>query len=677
MNRYLLLACLFFSLHGISFSQSVPGYLEELEVKLAMADQPGKLEILLRLGQEYPSFDAAKGIRYTKQAIALATEQKDSLSLANALFTLGNILHHHTANYDSALATYLEAVKLFESRDVIKAQRARRAIASTYSEVDNYSQALKYLLDAELALQTAGDSTELALAKQDIGTLYLNLDQLESAKRKLTEALAIFAFQKQAEQAGQTKNLIAKYYLAQGQFEEAEKTLTEALAYFEATGSSDGLGQTMLLKGELALRQNSLQKAKNYWQQAAASFQLAHNLPDLVKTKHRLGSLAITQTQYSQADTLLREAQSMAYAINDRRLLKDTFELLFQLNSARGNLELAEFYKEKFIAIGDFVFKEENERQMAEMQARFDIDQKERELALLRSQNEVQRLTLKQQSTERNFFLILALLFLLFAAAAVYFWLRIRRSNTMLNAVNQQIQHQNEELETLNGTKDKFFSIIAHDLKGPLASLRSFANLLINYTDSLSKEEIQNLATDLDSSLKNLFSLLENLLTWARSQTGGLNFEPADWPLKKVTEETLQVLEATAQKKHITLTHKVPENFECHADRNMITTVIRNLVSNALKFTEEKGTVSITVDPYVDAYEIAVKDTGVGMPPAIKAKLFKVGEKVTTKGTANEKGTGLGLLLCKEFVEMNGGTIWVESKEGEGSTFRFTIPKAT
>jgi signal transduction histidine kinase len=240
---------------------------------------------------------------------------------------------------------------------------------------------------------------------------------------------------------------------------------------------------------------------------------------------------------------------------------------------------------------------------------------------------------------------------------------------------NIQISQQNEKLTELNNTKDKFFSIIGHDLKGPLNSLSAFSHLLINHTASLTEEEIRTIARDLDKSLKNLYELLENLLGWARSQTGRLEMTPVNIKVIDVFRENVRLLGKAAHNKKLKVEIIADDKLEVIADLNSFKTVIRNLLSNAIKFTDVDGVITIFADEWKDTVEIGIHDTGVGMSPEVQSKIFEISSKHSTLGTNKEKGTGLGLILCKEFIEKNRGTIRVESEEGVGTTFRITLPK--
>jgi signal transduction histidine kinase len=246
--------------------------------------------------------------------------------------------------------------------------------------------------------------------------------------------------------------------------------------------------------------------------------------------------------------------------------------------------------------------------------------------------------------------------------------------NFITHQYDQIIQQKNLELEESNNTKDKFFSIIGHDLKSPINSLSSFSMLLIDHMESLSKDEIKMLARDVDKSLKNLSALLDNLLQWSRSQTGAIEFHPHDFDVSVLIQGNKDLLQPQAETKQIRIELANPHSLVVRAHVESVDTVIRNLMSNAIKFTARGGRVTVMAEKSRDEVIVSIMDTGVGIPLSIVDKLFRIDVRHSTNGTANEKGTGLGLVLCKEFVEKNGGNLGVQSIEGQGSTFYFTLP---
>ena len=241
-----------------------------------------------------------------------------------------------------------------------------------------------------------------------------------------------------------------------------------------------------------------------------------------------------------------------------------------------------------------------------------------------------------------------------------------------------KLRRQSIELQELNVTKDRFFSIIAHDLRGPMGGLMGLTDLLTEELSNMSMAEIQEFLGSMRDSATNLFKLLENLLQWARIQQGGMTFN-REWVLfQPIVIESIEMIQESAKKKGIEIICDISEHVEVFADSNLIQTIIRNLVSNAVKFSTRGGTVNISAKTREDeSVEISVKDMGIGMNQNMVESLFRIDVKNGRPGTEGEQSTGLGLLLCKEFIEKHGGQIKVESEVGKGSVFSFNIPNAS
>ncbi len=234
-----------------------------------------------------------------------------------------------------------------------------------------------------------------------------------------------------------------------------------------------------------------------------------------------------------------------------------------------------------------------------------------------------------------------------------------------------------EDLKNISGTKDKFYSIIAHDLRGPMGTLMKLSALLADEFDSFDLEDRNLFLKEIKDSSENIFHLLENLLTWSRTQKGKMDFFPEKLNLQDVIEHVLKTQRLVAANKKILVTSDIPGDIVIIADENMLNTVLRNFIGNSIKFTPEEGFIKISHEK-IDGYnKVSVTDSGIGMDEETKNNLFKIEQSQSSDGTAGEKGTGLGLILCKEFVEKHGGKVWVESEFGKGSTFSFTVPEVT
>lgn len=254
----------------------------------------------------------------------------------------------------------------------------------------------------------------------------------------------------------------------------------------------------------------------------------------------------------------------------------------------------------------------------------------------------------------------------------------LARINTHLTIVHQQkeINRQNEEYKELLATKNKFFKIIGHDLKNPLSIIMGTTQHLLMSLDTISKEKLKKSLKRIDTASNNLYNLLENLLEWAMSQSDSTLCEFTENSLNSIIDETIYVLKENAHTKNIALSSEIKENIKVYGDTKMINTVFRNIVSNAIKFTNPGGNIWIRSEDHKNTLQISIADNGIGIEESKIKKLFRIGEKnISNPGTENESGTGLGLIICSEFIKKHGGRIWVESKKDIGTTFYFTLPK--
>ncbi len=254
-------------------------------------------------------------------------------------------------------------------------------------------------------------------------------------------------------------------------------------------------------------------------------------------------------------------------------------------------------------------------------------------------------------------------------------FLAVKEDITERRQAEEEIKLKNEELHMLNAEKDKFFSIIAHDLRAPFNGFLGFTNMLVDDLDTLTLKETRKLAGIMKSSATNIFRLLENLLEWSRLKRGKIPFEPAPLLLMSAVSESMHTVIDSARKKEIEIRYEIPQDMEVFADEFMLGTILRNLATNAVKYTPRAGSVTIAAKPVSDSLvEISIKDTGIGMNPEMIDNLFKLDLNTSRKGTDGEPSTGLGLIICKEFIEKHGAKLWVESEEGIGSTFYFSLP---
>jgi signal transduction histidine kinase len=304
------------------------------------------------------------------------------------------------------------------------------------------------------------------------------------------------------------------------------------------------------------------------------------------------------------------------------------------------------------------------------MQARFESQLKEAEIELLKKDTLLKQQEINSQQAWMYFTVGLLSLAAILVSVLLYSnWVK-RKANKVLGIKNQEIHAQAQQLGDLNVTKDKLFSIISHDVRGPLASLRGLINLI--FRGQLSQQEFINTSIKLRQNLDSVQEDLDNLLHWAQSQLNGLQMNFEVLKIRTIIEDKINLFNEAARYKDITIINEVTDDLAVLGDKNHLSLIIRNLMANAIKFNTRGGLIRIQEKIVGDRVEISITDSGVGIQSGDLTKLFNAQTHFSNPGTEQEKGVGLGLLLTKEFIEKSGGSIWVTSEVGKGSTFTFT-----
>ena len=336
-----------------------------------------------------------------------------------------------------------------------------------------------------------------------------------------------------------------------------------------------------------------------------------------------------------------------------------THELLSKIYASKKDFEKAYEHHQLFFMYNDSLYTENTQEIAKAERVRQNIDD-------YKAKEEAATLKAQLLTTQNKLYLVLAIGLLSLLILGSYLFLQLRKTKV-------KIEDKNEQLANLNATKDKFFGIIAHDIRSPITALDSVGEQMDYYLLKNDEYKLRRLAETVESTAKHLTSLLDNLLSWALLQTGMIPYHPKAINLKMAVEEVVELYEPLAETKNIALLNEVFDNVNVFADASALNTIIRNLVNNAVKFTSKGGQVSISSKEQDNKVYIIINDTGTGIHAEKLEKLFTV-DKTSTDGTAGEKGSGLGLMLCKELVELNKGTIDAVSKLGQGTTFTFSVP---
>ncbi len=587
-------------------------------------------------------------------------------------------LLHLTRAHDleTAMDFFIQALALEDSLN-LNHQKIFTCLAraQVFEEVNDYVKSATLLKEAFAISEPFKDPHIFVMILNKLGRVHAKLGKLDDAFENYELVLKYEDQLNQPEIEAEALFNLGHLFSQQGKYAEALESHKRALAISRSIQDKKSEATSLNDIGELYhLMKNDEKALANH----IVALEIRQSLKDkrsIAESYNNIGVLYYRKKNYQRAAANLQLALDAAQASQAQEQIRKSYEYLSFCYQSLGDFKKALTYKDLYLNIHDFIVNERNVQQVLSQDDLYALGRKETQIDKLEIDRIQREKEIAAQKKFRNVLFGLIGLGCIIVILVTYLYIVKKRSNKVLQEANDKVQLQNVALQDLNATKDKFFSIISHDLKGPLNSLTSFSGLLINHTDSLSKDEIKMLAKDLDKSLKNLFALLENLLEWSRSQTGKIEFKPEAFDIHTLLEQNKDLLTTQAQNKKITLENGSTPEQMIYAHRNSINTVVRNLIANAIKFTPEGGKITVSSQSQADSVVVSIADTGVGMSKDVMNKLFRIDTKHTTKGTADEKGTGLGLILCKEFVEKNGGHIWVESEEGKGSVFRFTVPK--
>jgi signal transduction histidine kinase len=465
---------------------------------------------------------------------------------------------------------------------------------------------------------------------------------------------------------------IGDVLLRQGKYDSALTTLFASLKLGRALQLNAVLPQSMSNIAKTYLKKGEFATALKYYDSTYSLYAKNKDNYGIAEIELGRGLVYQKQEKYDAAMQAIDKSLTMARKLNARILEIQCFNQLASLWETKGDYKKALEYFKLYKQSEDTLFSEDMQGKLLRDQIRFETESKDSQIAALSEQQENTEDALKRQEFVRNILVVVMALSVILLISVYRSGRRRRQINTLLVRHQEETEKRSVELERLNQVKDKFFSIISHDLRSPINALSGLLDLIDK--GAVTAEELPKHIKELKARFNHTRVLLNNLLDWTLLQMDKLNLQAAKIDLKNIVDENIQLF-GTIPGKEIKLTNEIPPNTIGYADSNTINLVIRNLITNAVKFTKDKGEVRVNAVAQGNDWVVSVKDNGVGMPTDVLRILFDKTAPYTTRGTANEKGTGLGLILCKEFVEKNGGKIWVESAEDYGSSFYFTVPK--
>jgi len=642
-----------------------------LELEKAGSDSV-RIEVWLDLVAEHEYTDLEKAKDLAQKALTLAQKNNWPWAIGKSSSVLG-FLGTITGDYTGALKNdNLHLQTVIGTKDSIGIAKALNNVGNDYSDLGEYDEAYYYLTSSFRVARAIRDSLMLAVSLQNIGHVFKELGQYDIAINHFNASMKISEKVNDPDGPAYVKDELGSVYLNKKEYTEAEKALNASLGITRKREIKVLEPQVMSKFGQLYMERNDYEKSLLYYDTAYQLYEQMRNNFGVAKTKLGRAKVKFHEMKLDEAFDLTSQALEMAKILNARILEISCYTQLSELEAERGDFKKSLQYFKNFTALRDSLFGQEMTEKLFQYQIRFETESKDSEIAALSQARLLQDDAIKRQQFIRNILVVVVALTCVLLFTVYRSGQRRVRINKLLIEHQDEIKQRSIELEQLNQVKDKFFSIISHDLRSPINALSGILSLMDK--NQITQEEFTKLSKELRVQFNHTKTLINNLLDWALLQMDKLKIQPEKIDLSTMVDDNFKLL-SSLHLKELKMTNRVPQGLHALADMNTINLVFRNLILNAMKFTEVGGEIIVSGKEEGGTITISVSDTGVGIAPEVQAILFEKTSGYSTRGTANEKGTGLGLILCKEFVERNGGKIWLQSEPGKGSTFSFTLNK--
>jgi signal transduction histidine kinase len=669
--------CFLFLLNSIQSQSQV----DSLKGLLEKAEGKQKIKLLVKIGYFLSSENPNEAIKFLDEAIQLSDQTNNRWNKADALFNKGVALWH-LGEINQSDKYYENAIEIYdEFKDSLSMIKVFNSQAINHQMKGNVDLAFGTFLRSLDYAKKMGDKATVFNTLLNIGIMYDNSNNYDKCLYYYYEALK-YADDADRSSVALLQSYIAEVYLTLKNTEKAEEYLKYAVENSKLSNDTNSLIWAYSSLGKIELDKKNFAKAENYFKESLSLSRKIDFKLEIIHALTDLGKFYNSINNFSQAEKNLNEALQLGNEINSLSDLNLIYGELSSLYYKKQEFKKAFEYHEKYKLYSDSLFVLSNSEKLLELQTKQELRQKDRETQLLMNENDLQKKIIKSQK------IIALVISLLGIASIIFIWLLLRNRNKILKAKdlliikNEEIENnrieiseKNEVLAGLNATKDKFFSIIAHDLRNPIAAFVNISELLELEYDRMSDDDKREIINQMNSSSKNLMMLLENLLTWARLSNNKIDVYPENLLIKDVLESAIHPYLQSAQNKKIKINIDVSDELTIDTDRFILQTIVGNLVNNAIKFSNQYSEINVSLLTVNGTYNLVVKDHGIGIEESQLRNIFLLGKISTGRGTLGEGGTGLGLVLVKELVEKLNWNIEVRSKGNAGSEFIVIIPK--
>ena len=632
------------------YQDAAENFLKASEFYQTVEDTNGKAKVLYKIGDVYENLsDYDSALKYYSEGLELSKKINNKMLAGDFLSDI-SVIYKYKGNFEKALQNNLQALEVYkELNSQAKIANAYGNLGNLYEAMEKYNEALSYYNKVLDISRKMNDKWKIANTQMNIGVILYDLGRKRASIEEFIKSLALFESLNDKDYMTYALTNIGAVYQELGNNEQAIKYLKRSLEISKELDKKWSVANTLINIGRLNVSIKNNTEVKKYYDEA-------------IKISKQIGA---------------------------KDLLLQAYEALSDYYSSTGNFRDALSYYKNYKEVNDSLFNDNSSKQLAEIQTKYEIASKEKEISKLKNEKAEQELIAASDRNFRNLLLVVLGGLVMIVAVITYFYrnkLNLTRQlaesnkeilqlNEQLLIKNQNLEKSEAELRQLNHVKDKFFSIIAHDLKNPFGTIIHYSEILLEDFETMNDDEKKFFIVEFKNASEQIYNLFDNLLRWSTSQAGVLEVNKVEIVLKDLVEKTFDALNLHAQKKNIKLINVVDNDAEIFADKDMVGTVIRNLVSNAIKFSPDKGEIKVDAKIINGFIEVAVQDYGIGISQEDINKLFRLDVPASSIGPSENKGTGLGLILCKEFIEKNGGSIRCESELNRGTKFVFTVKR--
>ncbi|WP_186435580.1 tetratricopeptide repeat-containing sensor histidine kinase [Maribacter sp. MAR_2009_72] len=608
--------------------------------------------------------DSALTLGHTIKAISIDIDYKKGIAMANEILARATV---NKGDYDKGIIMASEALIYADKINVqivylncINVLGLAHFFKRQLHKVFEYNQiGLKYA-------KKINNQDKVIFFSNNAGTILSRIGEYDKALEYYNVCLDMLEKKPDSVMNAQVLNNIGSLHYTLGEYEISKEFSKKSIAISSMKKMTSWQSDSHITLGNIAIIDNDIEEAQKQFEQSKQILRDSKDPKQRIETNLGFAKIDLANNNIESAKTKALNALQFGRASKYIIGVNHAIELLHEISLKQQNYKEAYHYLSQYNRVNDSLNIVNNDNKLKITLAENN----------LKYEQELSRLKINQKLATQNILIAIALISLIILSTALFYIRGISKTRKLLidelNVKTLEQEKSKKELIVLNTTKDKLFSIIGHDLKGPMGSLQSLLNLLIS--GHLKSAEFLSFIPVISQNVGHLNFTMNNLLSWATTQMNGTTTKPIEVALQDVVENNFTLKQTISTNKSITMTNNITANTVVWADKDHVDIILRNLISNALKFTPNNGTITVNAKTELKFKIIAVSDDGVGMTEEVLNKIFKSNENYSTYGTDNEKGTGLGLTICKELVEGNHGKIWVESIPNVGSTFYFSLP---